>query len=100
AMQSKRKEHDSIHHGIEKTTAAYALKPGEFDYGPLGKLPVFKKSHPKVMLEFMRRMNWELKLNYSKRWQPDRDKSKHEKMKYRLLSFLENKVNGGKDFFG
>jgi hypothetical protein len=29
-----------------------------------------------------------------------RDKMKHEKVKYRVITFLENVLNGGRQFFG
>jgi hypothetical protein len=99
-MQSKKKEQDSIHHGNAKTNKEYALKPNEFDYGALGKIPVYKESHPKVMDDFRDRINWTDKLNYTKKSELSRNKMKHEKSKYRFITFLENTFNGGKDFWG
>lgn len=99
-MQSKKKEQDSMHHGKNRTEDKYALLPGEFDYGALGRIPLFKGTHPEVMQDFMAKMDWKAKLNYSKKAGLKREKLKHEKWKYRLLTFLENTFNGGKDFFG
>jgi len=99
-MQSKKKEQDSIHHGKEKINKEYNLKPNEFNYGALGKIPVFENSHPKVMDDFRAKMDWTDKLNYSKKCILNRDKMKHEKFKYRLITYLERIFNGGKDFFG
>ncbi len=99
-MQSKKKEHDGIHHGKEKANKAYESKPMDFDYGALGKLPVFKHSHPKVMDDFRAKISWKDQLNYSKKANLNRDKMKHEKFKYRFITFLENTFNGGKDFAG
>ncbi|MDG1761291.1 MAG: glycosyltransferase family 2 protein [Flavobacteriaceae bacterium] len=99
-MQSKKKEQDSIHHGKEKINAAFKLKPNEFNYGALGNLPTYKGSHPKVMAEFREKMDWKNKLNYTKKGILGRPKMKHEKFKYRFVTFLENAFNGGKDFFG
>ncbi len=99
-MQSKNKEQDSMHHGKDKIVEAYKLKPDEFDYGALGKIPVFKGSHPKVMAEFCRKIDWTHKLNYTKKAELNRAKMKHEKLKYRLITFLENIFNGGRDIFG
>lgn len=99
-MQSKKREHDSIHHGKAKINTIYKLKPEEFDYGALGKLPKFKGSHPKVMDDFRNKISWLKKLNYSKTANLNRDLMKHEKPKYRVISFLENTFNGGRDIFG
>jgi glycosyltransferase involved in cell wall biosynthesis len=99
-MQSKKKEHDSIHHGIAKINEAYKLRSNEFDYGALGRVPVFKGSHPKVMDNFRKKLSWKEKLNYSKKAILNRDLMKHEKLKYRIISFLENTFNGGKDIMG
>ncbi|BDS11425.1 glycosyltransferase [Aureispira anguillae] len=99
-MQSKKKEQDSMHHGIAKTKQAYQLKSDEFDYGPLGKIPLFKGKHPAIMAAFIANIHWQNKLNYSKKGNLERPQLKHEKIKYKLLTFFENLLNGGKDFFG
>ncbi|MGK0389468.1 MAG: hypothetical protein ACI94Y_002208 [Maribacter sp.] len=99
-MQSKKKEQDSMHHGKDATSKDYQSKPPAFDYGALGKIPVFKESHPKVMEEFRAKMSWKNLLNYNKKAELHRGKMKHEQFKYRLLSILEKYFNGGKDFFG
>lgn len=99
-MQSKKKEQDSMHQGTESTTQEYKLKPNEFDYGALGRLPVFKGSHPKVMDSFRESISWIEKLNYSKVANLKRDKMKHERFKYRFLTKVENIFNGGNHFFG
>jgi hypothetical protein len=99
-MQSKKKEHDSIHHGKEKISKAYESKPEDFDYGALGKVPLFKGEHPAVMDGFRQKLYWKDQLNYAKKAKPNREKMKHEKLKYKLLSFLENNFNGGRSIFG
>jgi hypothetical protein len=99
-LQSKKMVHDSIHHGVSQAEQAYRLLPNEFDYGALGRIPRFKGTHPAVMADFIRKLNWQQKLNYARSGNPDRDLMKHEKRKYRLISFLENTFNGGRDFVG
>jgi hypothetical protein len=99
-MQSKRKEHDSMHHGRDKINEEYVSRPSEFDYGSLRRLPVFKGSHPKVMDDFRSKLNWKNKLNYSGKSMLNRDKLKHEKLKYQIITFFENLFNGGKDIIG
>ncbi|HEY9124909.1 MAG TPA: hypothetical protein VIO15_11260 [Bacteroidales bacterium] len=63
-----------------------------FDYGPLNKLPIFKGSHPQVMNECIARFNWKDKLQYSGKLKKGRGKQKHEKLKYRFITFLEKYV--------
>lgn len=99
-MQSKKKEQDSMHHGVQKIHQDYQQKALQFDYGALGKLPVFQGTHPAVMHDFIQKFHWKDQLNYSKKATLYRPKMKHEKLKYRVLTLLENWFNGGKDLFG
>lgn len=99
-MQLKKKEHDSIHHGVQRTEDAYKLLPGEFDYGTMKRIPLFKGNHPAVMLGFIQKLNWKQKLNYTETSKLARPLMKHERLKYRLLTFLENKFHCGQEFFG
>ncbi len=99
-MQSKKKEQDSIHHGKDVINAQYKSKSNSYNYGPLGRIPIFKASHPKVMDDFRAKINWKDELNYSTKSNLKRPKMKHEQLKYRLFSFLENTFNGGREFFG
>lgn len=98
-MQSKKKEQDSMHHGIQGSTAMHAMRLANFNYGNMSKIPVFKNSHPKVMQGFMQNFYWsdELKNNSQKL---NRPKMKHEKLKYRLISFIENNLMNKKEIFG
>lgn len=91
-MQSKKKEHDSFHEGIEKGKEMYKSRDNSFDYGPLGKLPKFKGSHPKVMEVFIKKISWMDQLNYSRKGKVNRPLMKHEKSKYKILSFFENHI--------
>ena len=89
-----------MHHGTETINSEYKLKPNEFDYGPLGKVPKFKGTHPAIMADFIAKMDWKEKLNLTRKGTLNRDKMKHESAKYRLITFFENLINGGKDFAG
>lgn len=99
-MQSKKTEHESIHHGREKGEARTKLLPHEYNYGPLGKIPKYKGSHPKVMEAYMEQLNWQEKLNQSKKGTINRPLHKHEKFKYRFLTWIENNVLGGRQIGG
>lgn len=96
-MQNKKKALDTIHKGKEKVDDLYKNQKDYFDYGPLGMCAPFTETHPEVMKEFISKFDWQDQLNYSKKdIHPNRKKQKHEKLKYRILTFLENNLLGGK----
>jgi hypothetical protein len=88
-MQNKRKALDSVHWGKKKAEQYYKQTPVVFDYGPLDRLAVFQDSHPEVMNKRIERFNWKEQLQYSGKSNPHRELHKHEKFKYRFLSFIE-----------
>ena len=61
----------------------------DFDYGVLGRLKVFKGTHPAVMKEWIERFNWADQLQYRGRRNRLREPHKHEKLRYRIISFIE-----------
>ncbi|HET8964415.1 MAG TPA: hypothetical protein VFM99_10970, partial [Chitinophagales bacterium] len=72
----------------------------EFDYGALGNVPKFKGTHPKVMQEKIAQFDWADQLNYSKKQtNPNADKMKHDKLKTKLITFVEQNILGGKEIF-
>jgi len=56
-MQTKKNQVDSIYHGSEAISSIAGLLPYEFDYGALGRIPVFRGSHPSVMTEFIQKFD-------------------------------------------
>lgn len=99
-MQNKRKALDSVHKGRERAEEMYTGTPQEFDYGPLNRLAVFEGTHPEVMKERIARMDWAHKLQQSGKPDPGRVPHKHEKLKYRALTWLEQHLNGGRQIGG
>jgi glycosyltransferase involved in cell wall biosynthesis len=69
----------------------------KFDYGSLENVPNFTETHPAVMKEWISRMNWKDQLQYKGK---SLVRNKHERFKYRLLTFLEQKMLGGKQIGG
>ncbi len=61
----------------------------KFDYGPLNRVPVFRGTHPAVMAEWMAKFNWQGQLRCSGRISANRPRAKHDRLKYRIISFLE-----------
>lgn len=68
-----------------------------YDYGSLEKVPIFTETHPAVMNEWIAKMNWKDQLQYKGK---SRVQNKHERFKYRLLTFLEQKIFCGKQLGG
>lgn len=99
-MQNKKKALDSVHWGKNRAKDYYDKAPKEFDYGPLSYLAEFKDTHPAVMADMIKQMNWSEKLQLTGKPNPYRLKHKHERFKYRLLSWLEKNFNGGKQYGG
>ncbi len=96
-MQSKIKAFNLNHRGrkrVEEQVAARHFDRG-FDYGNLSKVTRYKGGHPAVMKSWIARFNWRDQLRFSG---PDRSLnpviSKHDKPKYRFLSWLEKNLPG------
>jgi hypothetical protein len=99
-MQKKNKSLDTIHHGKQKIDEVYKTKQNYFDYGNLKTMRVFKGTHPKVMQTWIAKFDWADKLNYGNKSKPNREKLKHEKLKYRILTFFERYIFGNKTLIG
>ncbi len=100
-MQNKKKALDTIHKGTEKVNQIYKSESMIYDYGAIGRAKKFDGTHPKVMEDMISRFNWGDKLNYSSSLSSlKREKMKHERFKYRLLSFLEQTFLGGSEIGG
>jgi hypothetical protein len=74
----------------------YALQTDYFDYGPLNRLKVYNDTHPATMKEWIARFDWKDKLQYEGKPNPARKKHKHETLKDRVLTFVEQKFLGGR----
>lgn len=88
-----------IHHGKEVSEKLHAGRD-VFEYGALKKIPVFKGTHPVVMQNKIQKFDWAEQLNYSrKKTQLKRALYKHEKLKYQIISAVENNIFGGNKIF-
>lgn len=95
-MNAKRKLSSVTYRGANQTEQLFASKSQEFDYGAMGKLPVFKGTHPAVMREWISKHDWKAQLNYTKKRNPHRPPEKHERLKYEVLSWIEHHLLRGK----
>jgi hypothetical protein len=96
-MQKKRKALISVHAGVKETEAQFQTEPATFNYGRIDRLPRFTETHPAVMQEMIARMDWQDELDSAGK---PPALHKHERLKYRLLTFLEKKVLFGHKLFG
>ncbi len=89
-MKKKSKALDTVHKGVSEAEKAHLGTPDLFHYGPINKLSVFKGTHPKVMQPWIEKFDWAEQLDYEGEKPLDREKFKHERTKYRILSKIEN----------
>lgn len=99
-MQSKNKQMESYYHDKTKVENIYQKKTQRFDYGNLNDYPEFNETHPEVMKLFIDKFNWQEELYYDQKDKSNREILKHEKWKYRLLSWLEQHLFNDKHLFG
>lgn len=94
-MKKKTKAIDINHQGeaaVKAREEAMDKKNIAFDYGPLQKMSLFKGTHPGVMEERIRAFDWKDQLQYSGRKRPNTVRHKHERFKYRFVTFFERLV--------
>ncbi|MCO5235307.1 MAG: glycosyltransferase family 2 protein [Chitinophagaceae bacterium] len=97
-MQKKYVSFVSDYKGKENAHLFLKYKQPEFNYGDLEKLHRFTRAHPAVMEEMISRFNWQDKLD-SFNDREARTVHKHEKWKYRFLSWIEEHIMGGEQIF-
>ena len=97
-MQKKNKNHQANYRGAIATQMRFADDQEVYDYGDLSKLHWFDEGHPQVMHDFINRFNWGHQLRYGPK--PGAKPQKHEKLKYCILTFIEQNLLAGKQLFG
>ena len=63
-------------------------------------MKIFSETHPEVMKDWISKFNWKDLLDYTGNNFPDRDLYKHEKLKYRIVSWLEQNIFNGAELGG
>jgi hypothetical protein len=100
-MRGKKKEQESQYWGKKAAEEQYKNLPDAFNYGALGKLPLFRGKHPAVMESWIAKHDWKNALNLSKKSEElHRQLYKHEKPKYRVMTWIEKHILGGIRIFG
>ena len=98
-MQKKKKKSQHNYAGETSTEQLFKNEADTFDYGDLSKIKLFKETHPAVMENFIKKFNWKDQLRY-KTGKEKLKKQKHEKLKYRFLTFIEQTFFKGRLLFG
>ncbi|HRP56467.1 glycosyltransferase family 2 protein [Agriterribacter sp.] len=97
-MQTKQKAFTAIYKGNAFAENNFGNGDQEFNFGNLDKLNIFNEKHPKVMENMINRFDWQDKLHPNISPDP-RVKHKHEKLKNRLLSYVEKNLLNGNQIF-
>ncbi len=84
-MKKKQIAMDSLYHDQGWIDRRHPVKSVPFEYGTLKHLALFKDSHPSVMEERIKEINWECREN---KWV----KHRHNNFWVRLVSFIENRI--------
>jgi len=72
----------------------------DYDYGPLNIVPEFNGTHPFVMKERIMAHSWKSELDYTGPRNPDRVLHQHERLKYRVRTWLEINLLRGAEIGG
>jgi len=99
-MEKKTKALATIHKGKEVADALFAERAPVFDYGDMSKIPRFEGTHPQVMQAFIQRFDWENQLRVGGSLPDTRPLFKHEKWKYKALTWIEQNLAGGREIGG
>jgi hypothetical protein len=98
-MQKKIRAFQTNHRGVKRVAEETArhLYDRNFDYGNLSRITRFTGTHPAVMKAWIARFDWKDQLRFEG---PARSLnpsiSKHDKTRYRLISWIEKRILGGR----
>jgi hypothetical protein len=92
-MQGKNREFSATHLGREAAAARFAGAGAAYDYGSLERIPRYDGTHPAVMRERIAAFDWGRELQYTGK---SRTRQRHERLKYRMLTFIEQKLLRGR----
>jgi hypothetical protein len=95
-MQKKRRVFEGIHQGEARAEEMMSQEAAEFDFGNLSHLSVYRHTHPAVMQEKIRAFNWGDQLWRNSGASSNFARHKHERLKYRILTFIEQTFLGGR----
>lgn len=93
-MKTKIREFVTAYVGKKRIAELEKLNANHFafDYGPMNRLAIFKGSHPKLMQPWLDKFNWGDQLQKTGKPNKIRQPHKHERFKYRLVTFIERYI--------
>lgn len=94
-MNKKRKTASGTYHGKEAAQKKFEKEELGFDYGPLQLVKKFKGSHPSTFRNWVNQIYWKEELQYSGKRRKKLQIAKHEKLKYRVLTWIESNILAG-----
>jgi hypothetical protein len=98
-MQNKIKAFSINHRGRERVAQLEAIHHYDriFDYGNLSKTTLYKGTHPAVMQPWIESFDWKDQLRFTGPAQSQNPAvSKHDKPKYRTITWIEKNLLGGR----
>jgi hypothetical protein len=98
-MQNKIKIFSMNHHGREKIEKRIAAHKYDriFDYGNMDRLTRYPGTHPAVMKDWVARFDWKDQLrNRGPARSLNPVKAKHDRLKYRVISWIEKNLLSGR----
>lgn len=95
-MNKKRKTASGTYHGKEAAEKKFEKEDAGFDYGPLQLMKKFKGTHPQSFKNWVSNIHWKDELQYAGKRGKKTNPAKHEKLKYRILTWVECNILGGK----
>nr|WP_321450062.1 glycosyltransferase family 2 protein [uncultured Carboxylicivirga sp.] len=87
-LGKKQIDFDNLYQKNNRTKEEEFEVISEIDFGAIGLIPSFKGEHPKFMKDRVKAFDWANQLNYSRKLNR-KPKYRHEKAKYKILSFIE-----------
>jgi hypothetical protein len=96
-MRTKQIAMEKMYSDKNEVDKRYNGAPHDFDYGPLAGLPRYKGTHPAVMAQKIADFNWVNKLDYEGK---SKARFHHDRAKYKILTFLEQRLLGGRTIGG
>ena len=98
-MQNKIKAFRTNHRGYASVAVQEARHHFDavFDYGNLNKYTVYNGTHPAVMKPWIEKFDWKGQLRFSGPLVSTNPfRAKHDRFKYRVISWIEKKLLGGR----
>ncbi len=91
-MQKRRKSFAADIHGEVRAGEIFESQEEIFDYGTRARLRPFRETHPVVMKDFIKKFDWADQIGIKP---PQGMEQKHDRVKYRLLTAVEESLLGG-----